>query len=65
MLGDTIETALGVLGITSDRVERWVGKPCGCKERREKLNSLHNWAHRIVAGKLEQGREYLEQLINE
>lgn len=46
MLGDLIERALAKVGVTTERVERWLGRPCGCKERRDKLNQLTAWAAR-------------------
>ena len=35
---------LSKVGVTEERVSSWLGKPCGCKARREKLNKLHSWA---------------------
>lgn len=37
-LGDFVESALTVLGITKERVEEFTGKPCGCAARQEALN---------------------------
>jgi hypothetical protein len=51
LLGDKISQALSTVGITQDRVSSWLGAPCGCRERQEKLNLLHNWAKRFFAGK--------------
>jgi hypothetical protein len=65
MLGDTVEQALTTLGITSERVSRWLGHPCNCPERVEKLNRLHRWAVRVVGGRLLNAREYLEQIIGD
>lgn len=65
MLGNLVESALSVVGITQDRVEKWVGGPCGCEERKRKLNSLHHWALRIVSGKVDKASEYLEQIIDD
>lgn len=64
-IGDTIETALSKLGITSERVEQWLGGPCGCEERKQKLNQLGRWASRILSGKLEKAKEYLDLIIKE
>lgn len=50
-LGDRIEEALTAVGITSERVERFVGGPCGCEERKRKLNELGWWALRVLKGK--------------
>lgn len=44
LLGDAVKAALTAVGVTEERVAAWVGGPCGCKERREKLNALDAWA---------------------
>lgn len=62
-LGDHVERALASLGITSERVTRFLGEPCGCHERREKLNQLGAWARMTLSGKVSSVREYLEELI--
>lgn len=46
--GDKIESALTLLGITKEKVEKWIGRPCGCKERKEKLNKLGRWAAKVM-----------------
>jgi hypothetical protein len=38
--GDLVERALSAVGITKKRVEKIVGKPCGCGKRQEALNRL-------------------------
>ena len=47
-LGDVIESALSSIGVTESRVESWLGRPCNCKERREKLNKLSKWASQVL-----------------
>lgn len=47
-LGDVIESALSSIGVTESRVESWLGRPCNCKERREKLNNLSKWASQVL-----------------
>ncbi len=64
-LGDNIETALKTVGITSERVSAWLGRPCGCPERKRRLNNLGAWAHRILTGKTESAKEYLEEIIGD
>lgn len=51
-LGDAVESALAKLGITKAKVKEWLGAPCGCKERQEKLNKLGRWAKRIMGRQL-------------
>ncbi len=63
-LGDMVEQALSSVGITSERVERWVGKPCGCKERRERLNALGSWVKRVLSGKTEDAAQHLDGIIS-
>ena len=62
MLGTLIESALSSIGLTSERVEKWLGRPCGCKERREKLDSLTRWAARVIMGRSEGAKQYLDSL---
>lgn len=64
MLGDRIQHALSLLSITGERVEAWLGRPCHCEERREKLNQLDLWARRVVSGKLIQAREFLDRIVS-
>ncbi len=63
MLGDALETALSAVGVTTERVERWLGKPCHCAERKEKLNQLSNWAARVMKGKTKGMVNWLEEMI--
>lgn len=62
-LGDAVHAALSAVGVTPERVERWLGRPCGCDERREKLNRLTAWARRIVAGRTERAADYLATMM--
>jgi hypothetical protein len=52
-LGDKLEQALTFVGVTSDRVESWLGRPCNCNVRKEKLNKLGAWIHQALFGKLD------------
>lgn len=63
MLGDRIQRALSLLSITGERVEAWLGRPCHCEERRERLNQLDLWARRVASGKIDRAREYLSGII--
>lgn len=62
-LGDAISKALATVGVTEERVSAALGRPCGCKERREKLNRLGTWAARVLAGKTEDAQKYLDEII--
>jgi hypothetical protein len=39
-----------MVGITEERVSNWLGAPCNCTERVEKLNRLGEWASKILKG---------------
>lgn len=58
-LGDLVHSALVRIGVTPSLVERWVGAPCGCDERIEKLNQLGYWARRVLTGRTAGARESL------
>jgi hypothetical protein len=62
-LGDVIERALSLIGVTKDRVEKWVGGPCGCEIRKQRMNSLGSWAIRVLSGKKERAETYLNGII--
>jgi len=49
-LGDVVESVLKRVGITEERVSAWLGRPCGCSARKEKLNALVNWANQYADG---------------
>lgn len=65
MLGNVIASALSSLSLSQDRVERWLGRPCHCQERIDKLNALDRWARRVLSGKVQQAKEYLDRLLAE
>lgn len=62
-IGDAVEKVLSGISITPERVEEWVGKPCGCRERKWKLNQLGAWMKRLVSGKTEKAEEYLVSIM--
>ncbi len=62
-LGDIIHNALSSVGVTPALVTKWLGKECGCEERRERLNSLTFWARRVVSGKAARAAEFLNALM--
>jgi hypothetical protein len=64
-LGDRVSQALSLVGITEERVSEWLGRPCGCSERREKLNQLGQWVARVLSGKTEQAEEHLQEMIDQ
>ena len=64
-LGTTIETALSKVGIDHDKVNRWLGRECGCRERRDKLDSLGHWAERVVRGRVAGMKQFLQQIMDE
>lgn len=62
-LGDSARAALVLVGVTEERVTRWLGRPCGCQERAEKLNRLGHWVRRVLAGKTERAADYLDEMV--
>lgn len=64
-IGDNLEAALSVVGITKDRVENLLGKRCRCKERQEWLNQLGGWAQRVLSGKTDKAEEYLTGILDQ
>lgn len=70
LLGDQIESALTFVGITKERVSKFLGRECGCAERREKLNKLHSWAKQVVKKLMpgeqkEEATRYLTEIIDQ
>jgi len=61
--GDMIGDALSTIGITDGRVEKWLGRPCGCKERRRRINQLWRWATRVTSGKHDNAEQYLDEIL--
>jgi hypothetical protein len=61
--GTTIETALSRMGVNHERVSRWIGAECGCRERRDRLNSLSWWAQRVVEGKIRDMGRFLQLMM--
>lgn len=65
-LGDAVKAALDQVGVTEERVSRWLRRDCaGCRRRQEKLNQLGWWAARALRGKLKAGKDALEELLAE
>lgn len=49
--GTILSKALAAVGITEERVSKFIGEPCGCRRRREKLNRLADWAWTVLRGR--------------
>lgn len=65
MLGDRISAGLDLLGVTPGRVEAWLGRPCGCEDRRQKLNQLEVWGRGLAKRSIEASREILERFLSD
>lgn len=52
-----------MVGITEDRVTNWLGRPCRCGRRREKLNQLDIWARDTLLKTTKNAKSILERLI--
>lgn len=57
-LGDRVESALSAVGVTKERVSRWLGAPCNCTERQRKLNALSAWVENAT-------RKTLDKLLGD
>lgn len=64
MIGTALHDALAAVGVTQQRVERWLGQCC-CAERRRKLDALGNWAAKALKTKVELARGYLTALLED
>lgn len=64
-LGDMVANTLKIFGITPDKVSQWLGRPCGCRLRQEKLNKLDRWARQYFGGNQTDATNNLDNLIND
>lgn len=64
-LGDAVEAALSTVGITMERVEKWLGRPCRCRERRRKLNQLDDWVKKIITGEEDKSRQEFDTMVGD
>jgi len=62
-LGDAVELALRKVGVTKERVEEWLGRPCSCIERQKRLNELSAWAQQVGQATIATARDWLSRLI--
>ena len=62
-LGDHVEQALKLVGITQDRVAKVLGG-CGCGKRKVALNQLDQAAREILSGAVESGRDAINHLLS-
>ncbi len=62
-LDDQVSQALARIGVTEERVTAWIGAPCGCAMRREKLNKLSKWAQSAVKSEAEKAAAKLAKLL--
>lgn len=63
LVGTRIKEALESVGMDETVVTRWLGRPCGCRERQRKLDALGLWVGRVVSGKIGLARKYLQRII--
>ena len=63
-LGTRIERVLSSFGVTPEEVERYLGRPCGCEERKRRLDEFGAWARRVVSGRLDGMRERLYAMLS-
>lgn len=58
-----VREALKRAGVTQERVEAWVGAPCGCEERVTKLNIINSWVLSVLGGKVEGAAQLMEGIL--
>ena len=63
LAGDRIEEALSLIGVTKERVEKFIGGPCRCGERQRKINQVDAWARRVISGKAKNAKKLLHKII--
>ncbi len=65
-IGDHVEKALETVGITKERLEAWLGRPCKCRERKRRLNEIGQWAYRIISGgQHDNAKEEFDKIVGE
>lgn len=64
-LGDAVEALLSSVGITEERVTKWIGRPCGCKGRQERLNKISRWAKMYTKKKTRRAKKALKKLLGD
>lgn len=62
--GDNLHAALKIAGITPERIEKFVGINCGCRDRQERLNQLGIWIRRVIRGKSSDPSAELDSIID-
>jgi hypothetical protein len=62
-LGDIVHIALASVGITPERVSDWLGSPCNCEERRQRMNQIGSWAVRALTGAATSAKDKLLSLL--
>ena len=65
LAGDRLKSLLEAVGVTEERVSKWVGAPCGCDERRMKLNALDAWVRRTTKKGLGGAKGFLSSIMGE
>ena len=44
-------------------IREWLGKPCKCPDKREKVNRLWRWAKRVNGGDVANAEHYLDEIL--
>lgn len=63
--GDRLQRAFAKVGVTDESVSAWIGAPCKCPERREKLNRLGRWVNSILTGSQSEADAAAAELTSE
>lgn len=65
-LGNWVKRQLDRVGVTRERVDviaEWLGAPCDCQERQEKLNALGSWATETKNHTIEEAKGLLYRIL--
>ncbi len=62
--GDHVKSALDLMGITQDRVKRYLGTSCySCVERQRRLNRVGQWCRQALLGEAPQVKRMFEEVL--
>lgn len=66
-VGDVIAKGLEKIGVTEQRVSSWLGRHCGCRKRRKRLNQLSDWAWSVIRGEksVPEATQELDKIVRE
>lgn len=64
-IGDHLYSFFQRIGVTEERVMKWLNSQCRCKERQQKLNDLDRLVRQSVKLTIEQAKHYLHVMYED